>query len=171
MTNRFVVFVSLLLAFLLQWACTQSSGPTAEEKQNKTTVERIFTEFVNQANEATFDELVDANLKEHEQLPPGFEQSSEGVKQMFRAFRGGFPDLNFKIDQLIAADDKVVIRLTVTGTHEGQFMNMPATGKKVSYSVIDIFRLANGKIIEHWGISDNLTMMTQLGVIPEGPPD
>jgi steroid delta-isomerase-like uncharacterized protein len=169
MTNRFVVLLSVMLALFLQLACTQSSGPTAEEKQNKTTVERIFNEFVNQADEAVFDELVDANLIEHEELPPGFEQSGEGVKQMFRAFRGGFPDLNFEIKDLIAADDRVVVRITVTGTHESDFMNMPATGKKVSYNVIDIFRLSNGKITEHWGISDNLEMMTQLGVIPAGP--
>lgn len=171
MTNRLIVFISILLALILQWGCTQSSGPTAEEKQNKTTIERIFNEFVNQGNEATFDELVDANFIENEKLPPGFEHSKEGVKQLFRAFRGGFPDLNFKIDELIAADDRVVARLTVTGTNKGQFMNMTATGKKVSYDAIDIFRLSNGKVIEHWGISDNLAMMTQLGVIPAGPPD
>jgi steroid delta-isomerase-like uncharacterized protein len=171
MTNRLILVVTILLAFLLQLACSQAGGPSAEEKQNLSSIKRIFAEFINQGNEAVFEELVDANVIENEKLPPGFEKNREGVKQMFRMFRSAFPDLNFQVDELIAADDRVVARLTITGTQEGQFMNLPATGNKISYKAIDIFRLTNGKVMEHWGVTDNITMMTQLGIIPVGPPD
>ena len=170
MTNRLIVVVAILLTFILQLACSQSSGPTAEEKQNLSTIKQIFEDFVNQGNEVVFDELVDANLIENEEMPPGFEPNREGVKQMFRMFRSAFPDLHFQVNEIFAADDKVVAQITVTGTHQGEFMNMPPTGNKISYKVIDIFRLANRKVMEHWGIGDNATMMQQLGVIPEGPP-
>ena len=171
MTNRLIVVVAILLTFILQLACSQSSGPTAEEKQNLSTIKQLFEEFVNQGNEAVLDELADANLIENEEMPPGIESNREGVKQFFRMFRSAFPDLHFQINDLIAANDKVVARVTVTGTNQGSFMNMPPTGNKVSYKVIDIFRLTNGKVVEHWGIGDNMKMMQQLGVIPEGPPE
>ena len=167
MTRRLTVLVLILGSIILQWACSQNSGPTAEEQQNLSSVKRIYAEFINQGNEAVFDELVDANIIENEELP-GFEPNFEGIKQFFRMFRSAFPDLHFQVDELIAADDKIVAQVTITGTHQGTFMNMPSTGNKISYKAIDIFRLINGKVVEHWGIGDNAKMMEQLAVVPEG---
>jgi len=167
MTRRLTVVVLILGSIILQWACSQNSGPTAEEQQNLSSVKRIYAEFINEGNEAVFDELVDANVIENEEAP-GFEPNFEGVKQFFRMFRGAFPDLHFQVDELIAADDKIVAQVTITGTHQGTFMNMPPTGNKISYKGIDIFRLVDGKVVEHWGIGDNAKMMQQLGVVPEG---
>ena len=167
MTRRLTVVVLILGAIILQWACSQNSGPTAEEQQNLSSVKRIYAEFINEGNEAVFDELVDPNLIENEEAP-GFEPNFEGVKQFFSMFRSAFPDLHFQVDEMIAADDKIVTRVTITGTNEGSFMNMPPTGNKISYKAIDIFRLANGKVVEHWGIGDNAKMMQQLTVVPEG---
>ena len=166
MTKRLTVVVLILGAILLQWACSQNSGPTAEEQQNLSSVKRIYAEFINQGNEAVFDELVDENIIENEELP-GFEPNFEGIKQFFRMFRSAFPDLHCQVDELIAADDKIVAQVTITGTHQGTFMNMPPTGNKISYKAIDIFRLINGKVVEHWGIGDNAKMMQQLAVVPE----
>ena len=168
MTRRLTVVVLILGAIILQWACSQNSGPTAEEQQNLSSIKRIYAEFINGGNEVVFDELVDANVIENEELPPGLEPNREGVKQLFRMFRSAFPDLHFQVDEMIAADDKIVARITITGTNEGSFMNMPPTGNKISYKGIDIFRLVNGKVVEHWGIGDNTKMMQQLGVVPEG---
>ncbi|MCH7770775.1 MAG: ester cyclase [Bacteroidetes bacterium] len=168
MTGRLTVVVLILGSIILQWACSQNSGPTAEEQQNLSSVKRIYAEFINQGNEAVFDELVDPNVIENKELPPGLEPNREGVKQLFRMFRSAFPDLHFQVDEMIAADDKIVTRVTITGTHQGTFMNMPPTGNKISYKAIDIFRLINGKVVEHWGIGDNAKMMQQLAVVPEG---
>ncbi len=167
MTGRLTVVVLILVTILLQWGCSQNSGPTAEEQQNLSSVNRIYAEFINQGNEAVFDELVDPNIIENGEMPPGLEPNREGVKQLFRMLRSAFPDLHFQVDEMIAADDKIVVRLTVSGTNEGSFMNMPPTGNKVSFKAVDIFRLANGKVVEHWGIEDNAKMMQQLGAMHE----
>ena len=83
-------------------------------------------------------------------------------------FRNGFPDLAVSDVDLIAEGDKVVMRHVTTGTHQGDFMGIAATGRRISVNEIHIVRLADGKIVEHWGVEDNLGMMQQLGVV-EGP--
>lgn len=160
------VLVSLLVlsAFLL--SCTQpQSGPTAEEQANLAAANRIYNEFINQGKEEVFDELVSPDFIEHDKTP-GLEPTRNGVKQLFRMFRAAFPDLHFRVEDMIASGDKVVARATMQGTQQGEFMGIQPTGKKVEVELIDIFRFANGKIVEHWGVADNLGMMQQLGAMP-----
>ena len=78
----------------------------------------------------------------------------------------GFPDFTTSIDLLVAEDDLVVGHFTTSGTHLGELMGIPATGKKVSFTETHILRIANGKAVEDWGNQDDLGMMQQLGVIP-----
>ncbi len=80
--------------------------------------------------------------------------------------RSAFPDFKATIDDILAEDDKVVLRMTWNGTQKGEFLGVPATGKRVSFGVIDIIRIANGKLVEHWGQMDSMSMMQQLGAIP-----
>jgi steroid delta-isomerase-like uncharacterized protein len=80
--------------------------------------------------------------------------------------RSAFPDFKATIEDILADGDKVVIRMTWTGTHKDEFMGIPATGKRMSIGVIDIIRVANGKGTEHWGQMDAMGMMQQLGAIP-----
>jgi predicted ester cyclase len=77
-----------------------------------------------------------------------------------------FPDFKATIDDLITEGDKVVIRMTWRGTQKGEFMGVPPTGKRVSFGVIDIIRIAGGRFAEHWGQMDNMSMMHQLGALP-----
>ena len=77
----------------------------------------------------------------------------------------GLPDVHVTVEDLIAEGDKVVNRNTVTGTHQGEYMGLPPTGKSVTYNEIFIFRFANGRIAEMWGVVDVLSQMKQLGVI------
>jgi predicted ester cyclase len=77
-----------------------------------------------------------------------------------------FPDLHFTVEVMIAEGDKVVARLTVSATHKGDFMGIPATGKHATISVTDINHVANGQSVEHWSDMDTLGLMQQLGVIP-----
>ena len=135
-------------------------------EENKALFRRMFEEVINQGNISLIDELVAPDFVEHEELPPGIPPGREAVKQMFTMFRGAFPDLNATIDDVIAEGDKVVARSTWSGTHKGEFMGIPPTGKSVSFGVIDIVRIAGGKFVEHWGQMDNMSMMQQLGVIP-----
>lgn len=82
------------------------------------------------------------------------------------AFRAGFPDLRFSAEDMIAEGDEVIQRLVFTGTHRGEFMNMPPTGRQITVTVVEVFRLADGQIVEQWVEADNLGALQQLGVIP-----
>ena len=85
---------------------------------------------------------------------------------MTMMFRTAFPDFNVSIDDMIAEGDKIVARTTWKGTQKGEFMGIPSSGKRVSFSVIDIIRISGGKFVEHWGLMDNSAMMQQLGAVP-----
>ena len=80
-----------------------------------------------------------------------------------------FPDLQMNVEDMIAEGDKVVARVRMSGTHQGEFMGIDPTGNRVEISGIDILRVADGKIVEHWGNFDDLGMMQQLGVIEQPP--
>jgi steroid delta-isomerase-like uncharacterized protein len=81
-------------------------------------------------------------------------------------FRTAFPDGRFTVEDLLADGEKVVSRFTATGTHKNDFMGIPATGKAITVTGIDILQFADGKAVEHWGEIDGLGMMQQLGVLP-----
>jgi steroid delta-isomerase-like uncharacterized protein len=94
---------------------------------------------------------------------------AQALKEVFARLHRIFPDLQVTIDDLIEEGDKVVSRNTVTGTHRGEYMGHPPTGKPVTYNEIFIFRFAGGRIVETWGVVDVFSQMQQLGVIPAGP--
>jgi steroid delta-isomerase-like uncharacterized protein len=107
---------------------------------------------------------------EHEELP-GLAPTKEGVTAFFRMYLAAFPDLRMVVEDMIASGDKAVARVRATGTHQGPFMGMPATGRRIDVQLIDIMRFgADGRVREHWGVLDQLTMMQQLGALPAGPP-
>jgi steroid delta-isomerase-like uncharacterized protein len=135
-------------------------------KTNKTTFRHLVDELINNKNYEVIDELFAPDFVEHEEIP-GIDLGREGLRQAFQMFHIAFPDLQVTIQDILADGDKVVARERWTGTHQGEFMGMPATGKQVDFSVIDIVRLAEGKLVEHWAVSDMLVLMTQLGAIPE----
>ena len=98
---------------------------------------------------------------------PGLPPTKDGVVQYFRIMLAAFPDLRMDVQDSFASGDKAVARLRISGTHQGEFMGIPATGKPVSVNLIDITRFGDdGLAREHWGVVDQLAMMQQLGVIP-----
>jgi steroid delta-isomerase-like uncharacterized protein len=108
--------------------------------------------------------LVADDFVEHEELPGGGAGGADGVAEFFRAQVAAFPDFTMTVQDLIDGGDKVVARVRVTGTHRGEFMGMPATGRPVDIELIDIMRFEDdGLVHEHWGISDQAAMMQQLG--------
>jgi steroid delta-isomerase-like uncharacterized protein len=127
---------------------------------------RILDELANKGNVAIIDELFAPDFVEHEQLPPGIPAGREGVKALFSAVRAAFPDLRAEVEDVIAQDDRVVMRETWTGTHTGEYFGVPATGRQVSMQVVDIARFAHGKVVEHWGVADQLSLLQQLSAIP-----
>lgn len=135
-------------------------------EQNKALIVRLVEELFNRGNVGIVGEIFAPDFIEREQLPPGVPSGREGVKALTTMLRSAFPDFKAKIEDILAEKDKVVIRMTWSGTQKGEFMGVPATGRRVSFGVIDIIRIANGKLVEHWGQMDSMSMMQQLGAIP-----
>jgi steroid delta-isomerase-like uncharacterized protein len=102
---------------------------------------------------------------------PGVPPTKAGTVQYFKMMVSAFPDLRLDVQDVIASGDKAVARVRVAGTHRGEFMGIPATGKSTSVNLIDITRFGDdGLAREHWGVVDQLALMQQLGVIPAAPP-
>ena len=135
------------------------------EQENKALVQRMADEIFNKKNVDALGDFMAEDMLDHNP-PPIDKPGLEGLKEMFRMYFSAFPDLNIHVDDMIAEGDKVVMRATSTGTHQGDFMGIPATGKKVSFGEIHVVRIAGGKMVEHWGIEDQMGMMQQLRVIP-----
>jgi steroid delta-isomerase-like uncharacterized protein len=137
----------------------------SQTERNKAVVRRFIEEVQNRKNMDLFDEL---NAPDFVNLsaPPGMPTDREGGKMFLGGFLNAFPDSQITIDDMIAEGDRVVTKKTFTGTHTGEFGGIPATGNSVTLQYVDILRLRDGKIIEHWLCMDQLTFLQQLGAIP-----
>ena len=133
------------------------------------TLRRAY-DLINAGDVDGFGELLADDLVEHEETP-GLAPTKDGVKAFFRMYIAAFPNLRMDAEDVVASGDKVVGRVRCTGTHKGEFMGMPATGKDIDVQAIDIVRFGDdGLAHEHWGVTDVMTMMQQLGVVPAGAP-
>ena len=130
-------------------------------EENKALLRRLFEEVWNQGNLATLHEVVAADFLYHPDL-----RGLEAYKQAIDSMLTAFPDLHFTIEGMVAEGDKVVVRWTLHGTHQGFFQDIPPTGKPVTLTGISFFRVANGKGVEVWTDADYLGMLQQLGVVP-----
>ena len=136
------------------------------EESNKALV-RTFYEEIDKGNLAAMDELVSEDYINHHPPPfPGLAPGRAGLKQAFQIFWEATPGRHVIEDQ-VAEGDKVVTRLTVYGTHEGDLPGVPKTGNKMEMTAVAIHRIADGKLAEHWSNTDELALLQQLGVIPE----
>jgi predicted ester cyclase len=125
---------------------TTSTVSTTEA--NVATFRRAIEEGWNRGNLAAIDELLAPDFVEHQ---------------------AAFPDLHLVVEDAIADGDRVWLRLHATGTHDGPFMGMPGTGRPFEITVIDIARVVDGRLVEHWGVADRLSLVQQLGLAPGGP--
>jgi steroid delta-isomerase-like uncharacterized protein len=132
------------------------------ETENIATLERFVEEVINQGRIEAADELVEENFVELDPLP-GQQQGREGLKDVIRMMRGGFPDIHLVVQETIAS---VVSRFKWTGTHRGDFLGIPATGRRVTVSGVVLDRLRAGKMADSRILMDTFGMMQQLGVIP-----
>ena len=133
-------------------------------EDNKALIRRGIEEVWNRKNVAIVDEIAAADYVSHN--PAMTTHGLEQYKQLVTMYLAAFPDLHLTIEDQIAEGDKVVIRWTAHGTHKGNFMGIPPTGKEAVVTGITIDRFANGKSVEAWNNSDDLGLLQQLGVIP-----
>lgn len=134
-------------------------------EQYKTAAQNFIEKGLNQKDLSAFDAYFGSGLVDHA-LPPGLPSGREGRKMFASALLAAFPDLHVHIEDLVAEGDRLVTRYSVHGTHKGELMGIPPTGKSASIGGIAIDRFENGQSVEHWEIFDQMSMMQQLGVIP-----
>ena len=134
-------------------------------EENKALERRGIEEGWNKGNLTVIDELIAANVVTHRPPAPPL-QGTEAFKQFVLMYRSAFPDLHYTIEDQIAEGDKVVTRWTARGTHKGELMGIPPTGKQGTVTGISVSRWANGKVVEIWINADDLGMLQQLGVVP-----
>lgn len=134
-------------------------------EENKAIARRLFEEGVFKGDLAVVDETIATDFVNHSSIF-GATPDQEGLKQEVTLLRTGFPDLQGTIEDLFSEGDKVVVRVTGRGTHTGELMGIPPTGKQINVTAISIFRLAGGKVVERWNVTDQLAMLRQIGVIP-----
>jgi predicted ester cyclase len=129
---------------------------------NKALVQRFFEEVINQKNLAALDQFVSPNAVNHT-VPSGLPQ---GPNQFLSMHLNAFPDVKATVEDLLADGDKVVALVSYHATHQGAFRSISPTGKPITLMGINIFRIVNGKMVEHWGLADRLSALRQLGVVP-----
>jgi steroid delta-isomerase-like uncharacterized protein len=134
-------------------------------EENKDVVRRFWGVW-EEGNIGLVDELVAPDYVNHSPGIPDQPEGPEGIKAVVSMFRGGMPDLRVVIDDMIAEGDKVAVRYTLEGTHEGELFGVPPTGRRISIESVTIERVSGGKIREHWRVTDTLDMMQQLGAMP-----
>jgi len=147
-----------------------SSSPTGRTTMDISDTTRRAYELISAGDIDGFGELMADDFVEHEETP-GLAPTKDGVLEFFRMYCNAFPDLRMDAEEVLVSGDKTVTRARASGTHQGELMGMPPTGKRVDVQLIDIMQFNDaGVISEHWGLVDMLSMMQQLGAIPEGPP-
>jgi predicted ester cyclase len=135
------------------------------DMEPKTVVRRFVDEYQTGADERAFAELLHPDVLDHSR-PPGIAPGADGVRQQFEGFRAAFDGFRAEVLDQIAEGDKVVTRKVFRGTHSGSFNGVEPTGAEVEIGVIDIVRVQDGRIVEHWNCVDRLGLLAQLGALP-----
>jgi steroid delta-isomerase-like uncharacterized protein len=130
-------------------------------------IKRFYMEVLAAGNVDLIDELIAEGFVDHESLP-GQPPGKEGARYFVDMMRAAFPDLSVKsLEPALADGDLEAVHTVLTGTHRGELMGVAATGRTVEIESIDIIRIENGKAAEHWGVTDTMGLMQQLGAVSE----
>jgi predicted ester cyclase len=145
-----------------------STALTASNKETFRRLHHVLNSCDPELIEKAVDEFVAPDALIRTPLPIDA-TGAELAKQVWRQLLQAFPDLHVTVEDLIAEDDKVVCRNTVTGTHKGETMGLAPTGRPITYDEIFIFRFADGRIVESWGVVNIASIMRQVSIVPTGP--
>jgi len=137
-----------------------------ETEKNRAVARRYIDEFWSKGKLELADELVNPAFTRIDPSTPWVSGDRDGVMQLMLALRSAFPDLHFEIQELVTSEDKVVVRWTTTGTHQGQLLGIAPTGKSTTVMGISFYRLVGNQLVDECTVWDTMGMMQQLGVIP-----
>jgi C-1 hydroxylase len=132
-------------------------------QQNK----KLFWSFVELWNTRNFDEMVELWSPEMVHHHRNADYGRDDVYALIGDFMSAFPDLVFDVQQVVAEGDYVTARMIARATHSGDFAGIPASGREIAVTVMGVVRIADGRIVEHWNIMDELHLMQQLGLVPD----
>jgi steroid delta-isomerase-like uncharacterized protein len=146
---------------------TECTETAMEEAMDHAATMRSTYERISAGDLAGFGDLVAEDFVEHDELP-GMPPTKAGLLEYFQALLSAFPDMSMEVEDLIAGGGKTVARVRATATHQGEFMGIAPTGRRVEIQLIDIMRFDDdGLVSDHWGVADMLSLMQQLGVVPD----
>ena len=164
----------LLAAVALLGGCQAQTSPAekaaaaaaATVAANKAACQRFYDMALNQGDMATVDSLVAPEMVERMAMPPGYPtEAIPALKKFIADWHAAFPDLKFTAEKMVGEGNEVAIYCVMTGTNTGSFMGMKPTGKAVKVEGFDLVHFENGKVTEHWGVTDVQGMMMQLGMM------
>lgn len=136
------------------------------DQRMRAIVVRYYEEIWNQGHLEVCDELIAPDYVNHSALQPGLPPGPEGIKQIVAAVRAAFPDLHYTIEDIVLGGEKAALRVTMRGTHQGEFFGVVPTGRKIEVQEIQIEHLRDGQIVAHWHQIDDLALRRQLGLLP-----
>ncbi len=134
-------------------------------EQHKAICRRFYEEIFNQGNINAVDEFMSARFIEHHLPLQEMPRNRQGAKMNFAMLHKAFPDIHVTIEDMVAENDRVVVRLSGRATHLGEFAGVPPTGNAVTLSIIDILRFEGTRMVEHWGLTDRMSMLQQIGAV------
>ena len=129
-------------------------------------VRRNTEEVQGRGNFEVFEELFNTDFVDDTPQPGGFTPDRDGARNLYRALRTAFPDFQAEIHWQISDGDRVTTYKTYHGTHQGTFWGLPPSGRKIQFETVDVMRVRNGKITEHWGVANLFSLAQQLGLAP-----
>jgi steroid delta-isomerase-like uncharacterized protein len=133
---------------------------------NAELIQRFYDEMLSEGNLDKIDELVTDDVVDHEQGLPGQPEGKDGVRFFVETMRGAFSDLKATVGQSLESGDMAAAYVTVTGKHTGEFMGVPASDRSFEIEGMDMIRVEDGRCAEHWGVTDNMSLMQQIGGVP-----
>jgi predicted ester cyclase len=130
---------------------------------------RLIDEGFNGGDLSVADAVTAPDLAEHQDFGPDHAPGAEGVRAVIASLRRAFSDFHLEIEDMVVSGDTAWARMTATGTHDGPFMGHPPTGRPMRIDVFDVIRVADGHMVEHWGVPDRLGVLRQLGLLAPPP--
>jgi steroid delta-isomerase-like uncharacterized protein len=129
-------------------------------------IQEFYDEMMTNGNLDKIDDLVTDDVVDHEEGMPGQPEGKDGVRFFVSTMREAFSDIKATVGQSLEDGNLAAAQVTITGKHTGEFMGVPATDKSFEIECIDIIRIEDGKCAEHWGVTDNMALMQQIGAVP-----
>lgn len=134
----------------------------------KALANRLYEAMSEEDMDAVLDQMIDDSFVDHEELPPGIPPGKEAPRAFFKMIKNAFPDFHATVEDMFVVGDTVIARGRFEGTHQGEFMGVAPTGNHVDFAFFDQLRFSDDRLVEHWGLTDDMAMMQQLGAIDAG---